>query len=122
MSLEKALSALCQEPYCFTPRQIRDMTPYQVKHLIFRKADRPDDTPDGLLAPLLPGASALEAEKQLYWEVHKRRNVPEAEIAAGWAKLKGLPIGETVAPDNAQAVVNPFSKEAEEAFRREFGM
>lgn len=74
-------AALTKDPFHLTLSQIGDLTPYQVRNILFR----PEDT-SKLNIPGSPFSKYTE-EKDTFWKVWKEwRGLSEEEVAAKWVE------------------------------------
>lgn len=80
---------LVKEPFCLTPAQIANLTPYQVRHIFFRQKD---ETPSELPWFMQNGGkdakgTPVDKEKDLFWKVNKEwRNLSEEQVQKLWDK------------------------------------
>lgn len=76
-----------------TPEQIGRLTPYQVRHVYFRKEEEnPTDLP-WFMQTSSPNSQGtpIDKEKELFWKVNREwRNIPEEKVQELWEKNPGL--------------------------------
>lgn len=80
---------MVKEPFCLTPAQIANLTPYQVKHLFFREEKKQPDSLPWFMENGKKDAKGnpVDNEKELFWKVNREwRNLSEEKVQELWNK------------------------------------